>query len=96
MEIICPHNPQVVCPEQNCDKCGWNPKVADSRLKKIKESLGMTEKLYKIPFTGYCEVWANSPEEASIMAEDLSQQYFAQYEYGDPVCLTKEEENELD
>lgn len=94
MEIICPHNSGVVCPEQICKKCGWNPKVADSRLKSIKTRLGMTEKLYKIPFTGYCEVWANSPEEAAILAEDLSNQFFAQYEYGDPVCLKKEEEDE--
>jgi hypothetical protein len=52
--------------------------------------------LYKVPFTGYCEVFANSPEEAAKKAEDIPQQFFAHYDYGDPECLEKEEEDELD
>ena len=56
----------------------------------------MSEKRYKIPFTGYCEVWANSPEEAAEKADDIEKQFFAHYDYGDAICLEKEEENELD
>ena len=50
-------------------------------------------KKYRIPFTGYCEVWANSPDEALDQAED-EDMYFVQYKFGDPVC--EEDENELD
>ncbi len=56
----------------------------------------MDEKRYKVPFTGYCEVYARSPEEAADMAEDIEKQFFAHYDYGDPICLEKEEEDELD
>ena len=56
----------------------------------------MFDKHYKIPFTGYCEVWAKSPEEAVEKAETVEQQYFAHYDYGNPICLSKEDENELD
>ena len=96
MEKICPHNPEVVCQEQKCSKCGWNPGVAQNRLKKIREELGLPTKLYKVPFTGYCEVWAKTPEEAADKAEDVPHQFFAHYDYGDPICLEKEEEDELD
>ena len=51
---------------------------------------------YTVPFTGYCEVWADSPEEAAEKAEAVKQQFFAHYDYDDPICLEKEEENELD
>ena len=65
--------------------------MAKARLRAIEGF-----KLYKIPFTGYCEVWAKSPEEAAEMAEDIEKQFFAHYDYGDPECLEKEEKNELD
>ena len=47
-------------------------------------------KKYTIPFTGYCEVWADSPEEALKLAnEDM---FFVEYDFGDPVC--KEDEDD--
>ena len=94
--IICPYNRGCSCEVQECDKCGWNPEVAESRLKKFKEKLPMLTKLYRVPFTGYCEVWATSPEEAADKAEDIQQQFFADYDYGEPICLEEEEEDELD
>lgn len=51
------------------------------------------EKKYTIPFTGYCEVWAESPEEALHKA-DNDKLFFLQYHFGEPTC--KEDENELD
>lgn len=56
----------------------------------------MADKLYKIPFTGYCEVYARSPEEAADMAEDVENHFFAEYDFGEPVYIGKEEEDELD
>jgi hypothetical protein len=56
----------------------------------------MDQKLYKVNFLGYCEVWAKSPEDALEKAEDLDQQFFAHYEYSKPICLSKEENDELD
>ena len=55
----------------------------------------MHEKLYKVPFTGYCEVWANSLEEAVDKADD-GKMFFVHYDFGDPVCIDLEVENELD
>ena len=55
-----------------------------------------TEKRYKVPFTGYCEVYARDPEEAADMVEDTEKHFFAHYDYGEPICLKKEEDNELD
>ena len=95
-KIICPHNQGCSCDIPDCDKCGWNPVVAEHRLKKYKEGLGMFEKKYKIPFTGYCEVYARDEEEALEKAENIEDQYFAEYDYGEPICLEKEEENEVD
>lgn len=88
--FVCPHNEEIDCDQANCEHCGWYPPVAEERKKEI-----MALKLYKVPFTGYCEVWAKSPEEAAEKAETVEQQFFAQYDYGDPVCLSKEEEHEL-
>lgn len=28
---ICPHNEGVLCEKMQCSKCGWNPKVMESR-----------------------------------------------------------------
>lgn len=50
-------------------------------------------KKYRIPFTGYCEVWANSTDEALEVAED-EEMYFVQYQFGDPVC--EEDKNGMD
>ena len=94
-KYVCPHNKECRCNVPECHKCGWNPEVADRRLKEFRESLGMFEKKYKIPFTGYFEVWANSPEEA-VEKADNGDTFFAHYDFGDPECLEKEEEDELD
>ena len=57
MEPDCPFNAALDCPPgeaHNCKKCGWNPKVAQARLEKMrmeaaretrKEWLGRMEKL---------------------------------------------------
>ena len=34
----CPHNEGCRCIEKKCDKCGWNPSVAEQRLAKLKET----------------------------------------------------------
>lgn len=86
--FVCPHNDQVDCDAAKCERCGWYPPVAKERKKEL-----MALKLYKVPFTGFCEVWAKSPEEASDKAEDIEQQFFAKYNYGDPECLSKEVED---
>lgn len=52
------------------------------------------EKLYKVTFTGYCEVWASSPEEAADKADSIEQQFFAHYDFDEPVCLEEEDEDE--
>jgi hypothetical protein len=54
------------------------------------------EKKYKVPFTGYCEVFAHDENEALDIADTIEQQFFAHYDYGDPICLDKEDEDELD
>ena len=91
MERTCDYNNGIICDSSECYHCGWDPEVAKKRLVSITG-----EKRYKIPFTGYCEVWAKSPEEAAEKAEDIEKQFFAHYDYSDPICLEKEEENELD
>ena len=48
-------------------------------------------KKYKVPFIGYCEVWADSQEEA-LEAADREEMYFIEYNFGDPTC--EEDENE--
>ena len=95
MGRICQYNKEVICDRDECYRCGWHPEVAKERLESIvRNETG--QKLYKVPFTGYCEVWATSQEEAAEKAEDIEQQFFASYDYGDPECLEKEEANELD
>lgn len=90
-EHICQYNDAIACDCEECYHCGWDPEVAEQRKAKI-----MGLKRYKIPFTGYCEVWAKSPEEAADKAENIENQFFAHYNYGDPECLEKEENDELD
>ena len=54
----------------------------------------MERKQYRVPFTGYCEVYAGDPEEAADLADDPEKHFFAKYDYGEPICLEKEEEDE--
>lgn len=89
---ICPHNYEVDCEALRCDTCGWNPVVAKARVEKVMKNMA-NSKLYKVPFTGYCEVWAESQEEAVDKADD-EQMFFVHYDFGDPECLEKEDENE--
>lgn len=94
--IICPYNPECRCETPLCHKCGWYPDVAERRRQEVAAGMSTTEKLYKVAFTGYCEVWAKSPEEAADKAEDIPQQFFAHYNFMYPICLSKEEKNEVD
>lgn len=91
---ICPHNHEIDCKHSRCDCCGWNPEVAKKRVQEVMKTMP-DSKLYRIPFTGWCEVWAGSTEEASQKAKD-DQLFTVCYDFGDPECLSKEEENELD
>lgn len=50
-------------------------------------------KKYTIPFTGYCEIWADSPEEALDKADD-GDMFFVQYKFGNPKC--EEDIDEMD
>ena len=93
MERTCQFNKEVVCDRKECYHCGWDPEVAKAREEEFVRKL-TGQKLYQVPFTGYCEVWANSQEEAAEMAETVELQFTARYEYGEPICLEKEEENE--
>ena len=36
----CNHNAWVTCRDGNCEKCGWNPVVAEARLEKIRSGHG--------------------------------------------------------
>ena len=92
---ICPHNYEIDCDHAKCDRCGWNPEVANKRVQEVMKNM-CDSKLYRVKFTGYCEVWASSLEEAADKADAVNNHFFAHYDYGDPVCLSKEEENELD
>lgn len=88
--FTCPHNIEVDCNEAICERCGWYPPVAEERKKEI-----MNIKLYRVPFTGYCEVWAKSAEEATSKA-DNDEMFFVNYNFADPICLAKEEEDAMD
>ena len=96
MERPCDYNQAIICDSAECYHCGWDPKVAKARQDALTEGRYMDQKLYKVNFLGYCEVWAKSPEDALEKAEDLDQQFFAHYEYSKPICLSKEENDELD
>ena len=91
---ICPHNYELDCDTLKCESCGWNPEVARARVEKVMKNM-CNSKLYRVPFTGWCEVWAESLEEAVDKAND-EQMFTVFYDFGDPECLSKEEENELD
>ena len=92
MERTCQFNKEVVCDRQECYHCGWDPEVAKARKEEFLRKL-TDQKLYKVPFTGYCEVWAETPEEATEKA-DNDEMFTVQYDFGEPICLEKEEENE--
>ena len=92
---ICQYNPECHCDVPECDKCGWNPKVAMRRLKKFRESLGIEENRYQIPFTGQCEVWAATEEEAVEKAE-RHHMVLVDYNFGDPSLIEEEGNDELD
>lgn len=92
MTRICPHNYEVDCEASKCDRCGWNPEVARKRVEEVIKNMS-DSKLYKVSFTGHCEVWAESKEEATEKA-DNGEMFFAQYDFGDPECLEKEEDDD--
>ena len=41
------------------------------------------ERKFKIPFTGYCEVWARSTDDALAKADD-GDMFYLHYDFGDP------------
>ena len=95
MERVCLFNDNVICDHDECCRCGWHPEVAKARHKDlVRKMTGF--KLYKVPFTGYCEVWARSLEEAAEKAEIIEEQFFASYNYEEPICLEKEDANGVD
>ena len=95
----CIHNEEVECSTLNCAHCGWNPEVTAKRLQARKmaklQEMFPGQKLYRIPFTGYCEVWAKSEEEAVEKASN-DDMFFVHYEFAEATCLEKEDEDELD
>ncbi len=96
---ICPYNIECRCKTPECHKCGWNPEVTEERLAEIRDRLDNSESLveqkYKIHFTGYCEVFAHSPEEAMEKADD-GDMFFLHYNFGEPILDDKDDVNELD
>lgn len=38
-EVACRFSDGVVCDKQECEKCGWNPEVAERRVAQIRERL---------------------------------------------------------
>lgn len=48
-------------------------------------------KKYTLQFTGYCEVWAKSPEEAAEMA-DKGDMFFVECNFGEPTTDDDDEE----
>ena len=38
----CPHNKECLCRTKDCYNCGWNPKVAQARSKKILKRMGVS------------------------------------------------------
>ena len=55
----------------------------------------MPEKKYTIAFTGYCEVWAKTEEDALDKADD-GDMFFVHYNFDTPVCDGEEDGYELD
>ena len=88
MKQTCFYNPECECTVPACHKCGWNPEVTEERLEEIRDRLynseSLVEQKYRIPFTGYCEVYAHSPEEALEKADD-GDMFFLHYNFGDAI-----------
>ena len=88
-KYICPHNNECRCTTLDCDTCGWEPDVAKSRFEKLRQRFKgvkynpLVEQKFKIPFTGYCEVYAKTPEEALEKADD-GDMYYLEYDFGEP------------
>lgn len=38
---ICRHNENIQCQDARCNECGWNPVIAERRLKRILKRLGI-------------------------------------------------------
>ncbi len=85
----CPYNNEVDCEKAACEGCGWYPPVTEARIKSL------VGKRYKVPFTGYCEVYAKSEEDAIEKASN-DDMFFVHYEFTEATCLEKEDEDELD
>ena len=94
MERICEYNAAIICDSAECYHCGWDPEVAQKRQEELRRSMN-NHKLYRVPFTGYCEVWAASPEEAADKADD-GDMFFVHYDFENPIPTVKEENNEVD
>ena len=95
---ICKYNEGCQCETPKCAKCGWNPEVAERRRQELLDKLGVHDKKYKIPFTGYCEVYARSPEKAMEKADRGDMDYI-EYDFGNPSRIRlkgEEEDDELD
>lgn len=43
VDRTCPYNLYVVCQKQQCDRCGWNPKVAKARMARYQRVRGNSE-----------------------------------------------------
>ena len=84
--FTCPHNMAIHCYKEECERCGWYPPVAEKRKREI-----MSTKTYQIPFTGHCEVFATSPEEAAEKARN-GELLSIEHVFGDPI--TDEEVSE--
>ena len=95
MDRPCDYNADVICDRKECYRCGWHPEVAKARQESVRKGLIGDQKLYRIPFTGYCEVWAATPEEAAEKA-DNDELFTVCYDFGDPECLEKEETDEVE
>ena len=48
-KYICQYNKGCECSVPNCDECGWNPKVAERRLREFKEG-----RMFLIGFLSGC------------------------------------------
>lgn len=87
----CPYDGVDWCDDWECHICFHNPEVAARRLKHLEEPV----KKFKIPFTGYFEVYASSPEEA-LEKVGRDEVEYDHYELGNPIILEEEDDNELD
>lgn len=39
----CPHGEYLICTDHQCGRCGWNPEVAEERLRKMGIGTGKEE-----------------------------------------------------